>query len=111
MKSFHLTQLLAEREQSDRRYLEFLRVSSLSSGIYVLAAGAVDPQKPHTEDEVYFVIRGRAAFACEGQDHQVEPGTILFVEAGVDHRFHSITEELEVLVLFAPCEGSLKKPG
>ena len=40
-------------------YREFLRVPDLSAGLYVLEAGATDPQSPHTEDELYYVVAGR----------------------------------------------------
>jgi mannose-6-phosphate isomerase-like protein (cupin superfamily) len=35
---------------------------------------------------------------------RVGPGTAIFVPAGVEHHFHSITAELQVLVIFAPAE-------
>ena len=105
MQAFELSQLITERERSDWPYLEFLRVPSLSAGLYALPAGGVDPQKPHAEDEVYYVISGRASIRVADEDRQVEPGTVVYVEAGVEHRFHSITEDLTVLVFFAPAES------
>jgi hypothetical protein len=50
MKIFALDQLTVDQSASGRRYLEFLRVSSLSAGLYMLPAGAVDTQQPHAED-------------------------------------------------------------
>jgi mannose-6-phosphate isomerase-like protein (cupin superfamily) len=102
---FSLDELLQQRLAADRRYLEFLRVPALSCGLYVLAAGAVDPQKPHKEDEVYYVIRGVARMVVGGEDRPVAPGDVIFVRALEEHRFHSITEELVVLVMFAPAES------
>ena len=84
-----------------------MRASTLSTGLYELAAGDTDPQLPHSEDEVYYVIRGRAVIRMAGEDSPVRAGTVVFVEAGVDHRFHSIEEDLTVLVVFAPPRGSL----
>jgi mannose-6-phosphate isomerase-like protein (cupin superfamily) len=106
MESFSLPGLLAERQRSGRRYLEFLRISALSVGLYELPAGADDPQQPHGEDEVYYVVRGRARLRVGDHDRAVEPGTVLLVRADVPHRFHSITEDLTALVFFAPAEGS-----
>jgi quercetin dioxygenase-like cupin family protein len=85
-------------------YREFLRVPALSAGLYVLPPGGTDPQQPHREDEMYYVIAGRAVFRVAGQDHLVGSGSVLFVKAGVEHRFHAIAEELTVLVFFAPAE-------
>lgn len=98
--------LRAQREASGRAYLEFLRRHTLSAGLYELAAGAVDPQTPHSEDELYVVLEGRASLRVAGLGHPVEPGSIAFVEAGVEHRFEAIESDLSVLVFFAPPEGS-----
>jgi mannose-6-phosphate isomerase-like protein (cupin superfamily) len=107
MDAFELSDLIKRRDQSNTSYLEFLRVSSLSLGLYVLAAGATDPQQPHSEDEVYYVVSGRASILVDTESRPVESGSIIFVKAGVEHRFHTITEDLTLLVFFAPAEYSL----
>jgi mannose-6-phosphate isomerase-like protein (cupin superfamily) len=105
---FHIDDLARERAGRGKLYFEFLRVPAMSAGVYVLAAGARDPQKPHREDEMYYVVRGRARMqigsgdACEHAE--VRAGSVIFVEAEREHRFYDITEELEVLVFFAPAE-------
>jgi quercetin dioxygenase-like cupin family protein len=109
--SFELSEVAAEREQSGRPYLEFLRVPSLSVGLYVLPAGGVDPQKPHTEDEVYYVVSGAGSIRVGQDDRRVQAGSVVFVAANVEHRFHSITEDLSILVFFAPAEYTLAEPG
>ena len=106
MNHYRVSELDAQRAESQKSYLEFLRSQSLSVGLYVLSAGEADLQQPHTEDEVYYVIRGRSRFKAGDEDRSVERGSVLFVEAGVEHRFHAIQEDLEILVFFAPPEGS-----
>jgi quercetin dioxygenase-like cupin family protein len=106
VEALDLTRLLSGHDFSREQYLEFLRVPSLSVGLYVLPAGATDPQQPHTEDEVYHVVGGRASIRVGAEDRAVEAGKVVFVEAGVDHRFYDIEEDLRVLVFFAPAEGS-----
>lgn len=106
MDAFEITDIIAQQAASKRPYLEFLRVPAFSMGLYVLPAGGVDPQQPHKEDEVYYVIDGRAMITVGDEDRPVEPGSIVFVGAEVEHRFHSITEELKLLVFFAPAESS-----
>ena len=106
MEALDLPRLLSGHDFSGEPYLEFLRVPSLSVGLYVLAAGASDPQQPHTEDEVYHVVSGKGHIRVGAEDRAVGAGTVVFVEAGVDHRFYDIEEDLEVLVFFAPAEGS-----
>lgn len=84
--------------------MEFLRVPALSAGIYRLPAGGTDPQHPHTEDEVYYVISGRSSFTCDGETIEASAGSTIYVAAHAEHRFHDIEEDLTVLVLFAPAE-------
>lgn len=103
---FPLPEIEARRKRAGGLYLEFLRIPPMSVGLYALHAGGVDPQTPHREDEVYFVIRGRAAITIAGRDYPVEPGETIFVPKGVDHRFHSVTDALELLVVFAPEESA-----
>jgi mannose-6-phosphate isomerase-like protein (cupin superfamily) len=103
---FELSDLLKQRHQKGKSYLEFLRVPAMSTGIYVLPAGGADPQQPHKEDEMYYVIRGRARMLVGAEDRPVREGSTIFVEAGVRHHFHDIEEELIVLVFFAPAENS-----
>jgi len=93
-------------EATESRYKEFMRVENMSAGLYRLKAGETDPQKPHAEDEVYFVTRGRAKFVAGENIQDVAAGSFIFVEAQREHRFVEITEDLEVLVVFAPPEGS-----
>ena len=87
-------------------YQEFMRSQDLSVGVYRLAPGASDAQQPHTEDELYYVLEGRARFSSGETDVSVEPGLALFVASGEPHRFHDITEPLTLLVVFGPAEGT-----
>lgn len=103
---YQMAELLKQRDAVAKRYLEFLRIPAMSAGVYVLAAGAADPQKPHKEDELYYVVRGRARMRIGSQDQAVSAGSVIFVAAHVEHRFFDITEELVVLVFFAPAESS-----
>ena len=101
---FHIDDLDHQRAASGKRYVEFIRVAALSAGVYVLPKAGVDPQKPHHEDEVYYVVKGRAKMQI-GSDHaEVKTGSIIFVEAELEHRFYDVEEELDVLVFFAPAE-------
>jgi mannose-6-phosphate isomerase-like protein (cupin superfamily) len=106
-QSAELADMLAKAQAEGGYAAKVVRSPLLSVGLYVLAAGGVDNQKPHLEDEVYYVVRGRARFAAGTVDHQVEPGSLLFVEATVPHRFHDITEELVLVVFWAPPEKSV----
>jgi mannose-6-phosphate isomerase-like protein (cupin superfamily) len=98
--------LLEQHRAEGRPYLEFLRSASMSVGLYVLPAGTLDEQQPHGEDEVYLVVAGGALFTAGGETREIRAGDVLFVAAGVPHRFHDISEDLRTIVCFAPPEGS-----
>ena len=106
MQTFQIADLIEKRSESKDPWLEFLRVPDLSMGLYVLAVGEKDEQEPHTEDEVYYVLSGEGMLRVDGEDQPVKAGSILFVAKNADHRFHSITSELSLLVFFAPEEGA-----
>ena len=106
MQAFEVSELLQKHAQADKLYLEFLRVPDLSMGLYVLPSGGIDPQTPHSEDEVYCVLSGKAAIQVGEETREVRAGSIIYVGRGVEHHFHSIEEELHALVFFAPAEYS-----
>jgi mannose-6-phosphate isomerase-like protein (cupin superfamily) len=108
--SFSWVAILERQRAAGRPFVELMRTGSLSTGLYVLPAGAVDAQVPHTEDEVYIVIAGGALFTSGMETREVRAGDVLFVAAAVPHRFHDISEELRAIVVFAPPEGSMSGP-
>lgn len=108
MDAYELPVLMQNQRDSGKLYFEFLRVPSISMGVYTLPAGATDPQQPHTEDEVYYITHGAATIRVGDEDRPVVPGSIIYVAANVDHRFHTITEDLTVIVFFAPAEYTNK---
>lgn len=113
MHAFEVRHLLAERERSGETYLEFLRVPSLNMGVYTLEVGAEDRgEKVHpTEDEVYFVLSGRAILRAGGVDANVRQGDVVFMPAGMVHWFHRIDEQLNLLVFFTANAGSALSEG
>ena len=106
MDAWELTDVEQERVARGRLYHEFLSVPDLSAGLYVLDAGATDPQSPHAEDELYYVVEGRARVRVGDDDRAIERGSIVFVAVQVPHQFHDIEERLVLLVVFGPAEGS-----
>lgn len=106
MQAWDLAQIERARLDGERLYHEFLTVDDLSAGLYVLDAGATDPQSPHTEDELYFIVSGRGAITVGDETRDVSAGSLVFVAATVPHHFHDIAERLEILVVFGPAERS-----
>ena len=99
MEAFEVDGIEASRSAAGELYHEFLRVDSMSAGLYVLRVREEDPQRPHNQDELYYIVSGRGRFRTGDTDRPVGPGSILFVEAGADHRFTAY-EHLSVLVIF-----------
>ena len=60
----------------------------------------IDRQQPHERDEVYIITSGKGAFNYAGETMAVKPGDLLFVPAGVDHRFETFTDDFATWVLF-----------
>ena len=107
---YHLNGLTKAHEEMGRLYYEFVNCPDMSAGVYILPAGGADPQEPHEEDELYYVISGKGKFMYDGADFDVEPGSVLFVPRHIDHRFHSIMEDLVLLVVFGPQNTPRRMP-
>ena len=89
-----------------RHWAENLRTADLSVGTYSVPLDGADLQQPHTEDEIYMVVSGRAELETPTDRVAVGPSSVIYVPAGEPHRFVNLTEPLTVLVVFAPPEGS-----
>jgi mannose-6-phosphate isomerase-like protein (cupin superfamily) len=98
---FHVDDLKSKLKGAAVEYSEFLRVPSVSCGLYHLAAGSQDMQAPHDEDEMYFVLEGRARLKVGNETHEVRPGSVLYVQATEAHSFFEIEEDMTLLVFFA----------
>jgi quercetin dioxygenase-like cupin family protein len=91
-------------------WVEHLKVPDLSVGTYCIPAGGLDDQTPHTEDEIYVVTAGRATIVTPAASAEIGPGSVIFVPAGEEHRFTAVTEDLALLVVFAPAYDSRSGP-
>lgn len=104
LQLFDLARLVADHEKAGLAWREFLRVPSLSMGLYTLKAGDADKQSPHKQDEIYYLVGGRASLTVDGETREVATGSVVFVAAHAVHRFHDIREDMTALVFFAPAE-------
>jgi len=114
MDAFTAEELLAGLDPDRHDFAEFFRSATLSLTVARWPAESVDDQQPHTEDEVYYVVSGRARLSVADEDVEVSAGSIAYVAAGVEHRFHNIVEDLRVIVFWAPprnqCDPGLRVP-
>jgi mannose-6-phosphate isomerase-like protein (cupin superfamily) len=103
MKAFEVPDLDPQPRDADGHgYIDFLASNRLSCGLAIWPSGVTDRQQPHAEDEVYYVVEGAGRIRVGGEDRAVRPGSLVFVEAGVEHRFFDIEADLRVLVFWAP---------
>ncbi len=98
---FDVDAIRSELSGSSVEYKEFLRVPTLSCGIYQLPAGSQDMQSPHNEDEVYYVVAGKARMMFGDKMKEVKSGTVLYIKATESHSFFEIEEDMTLLVFFA----------
>jgi mannose-6-phosphate isomerase-like protein (cupin superfamily) len=57
-------------------------------------------QTPHTQDELYLIVRGQGVLFHDGERDAFGPGDLLFVPAGTEHRFEDFSEDLAIWVVF-----------
>ena len=107
-KIFSIDELLPKVQGDDPCFLEYLRMPGLSGAVYRLPTGSRDMQAPHLEDEIYFVIEGKATLKVGDGEKEVGPGSILYVRATEEHSFFNITEDLTLLAFFGKSDLAVK---
>ena len=65
----------------------------------------VDPQTPHTRDELYVVARGNGVFFNGETRRKALVGDLIFAPTGKAHRFDEFSEDFAVWVMFYGPEG------
>lgn len=60
----------------------------------------MDLQTPHNQDEIYVVISGNGWFFNQGVRRVFRPGDVLFVPAGIEHRFEDFSEDFKTCLIF-----------
>ena len=90
-------------QASGERFVKVLEHGSMEVELY--APRGVDGQTPHSRDELYVVVSGTGEFVNGSERHPFGPGDVLFVPAGVEHRFEDFTDDLRVWVIFYGPEG------
>lgn len=103
MSKITVSQALEELSAHDAAFKELFVHGSLAVEIYKPVK--VDRQTPHTRDEVYVVISGSGFFMNGDKREPFEAGDVLFVPAGVEHRFKKFTKDFATWVFFYGPEG------
>jgi mannose-6-phosphate isomerase-like protein (cupin superfamily) len=86
-----------------KRFVTAFEHGSLAIELY--APRGADLQTPHTRDEVYVVVQGTGFFVNGPERQPIGPGDLIFVPAGIEHRFEEFTDDLAVWVVFYGPEG------
>jgi mannose-6-phosphate isomerase-like protein (cupin superfamily) len=79
-------------------FSKVLEHGSMSVEIYKPVA--IDQQTAHTQDELYVIISGSGDFYNNGERNAFVAGDVLFVVAGVEHRFENFTDDFATWVIF-----------
>jgi mannose-6-phosphate isomerase-like protein (cupin superfamily) len=101
MTPFQIHQILTQQKERSEAWTPFLDVPTLTLGVYTVREPDQETHAPHPRDEVYYVVSGRGVLHAAGMDQPLGPGSIAYVPAGEAHHYHSIEEELVLLVFFA----------
>lgn len=78
--------------------------------VKLYAPRGTDPQTPHSRDEVYVVASGSGEFVCGSRRTAFQVNQVLFVAAGVEHRFENFSEDFAAWVFFYGPEGGESDP-
>ncbi len=90
-------------QQHKQPFIELFQHGTLVVEMY--QPDKVDLQQPHTRDELYVVVAGSGWFVNGSTRKPFEPGEVLFVPAGVEHRFEDFTDDFATWVIFYGPEG------
>jgi len=85
------------------RFHYALRHGTMKFGLY--APRGTDPQAPHKQDELYFIVSGSGRFVKNGEEKPFAPHDAIFVEAGANHRFIEFTDDFSAWVVFWGPDG------
>ncbi len=90
-------------QQHEQPFIELFKHGSLV--VEMFQPDNIDHQTPHSRDELYVVVSG-SGFFVNGESRQpFEAGEVLFVPAGVVHRFEDFTDDFATWVMFYGPEG------
>jgi len=89
---------LISRLTADEPYRTVLKHGDASAVIY--APRKVDKQSAHAQAEIYVVISGRGHMRIGWQDVAFTAGDLLYVDAGLEHRFEDFGADLAVWAVF-----------
>jgi len=100
-KIFELQDLVKQLDKEGNYFIDFLKIRHLEAGIMVLHPGEDDTQEPHSADELYCVIEGCGLMKLDKSKKLIKKGSIIFVPAGLPHKFYGNKQDLVVLYVFA----------
>lgn len=97
---FNVNQYIEKITHQNTYFHTFINRESLAAGILVLQSGQKDPQEPHENDEVYFILKGDGFLKINKKDYSVSKNKLYFVAKNTDHFFHGNKTEIVALYFF-----------
>lgn len=106
MKNFHTTIATAVAQLNQEQKSQFtLMMRSGSMAVEYYAPDMIDQQTPHKQDELYVIASGSGTFFLNGEEVTVAKGDVLFVPAGMEHRFENFSNDFATWVIFYGPDG------
>jgi mannose-6-phosphate isomerase-like protein (cupin superfamily) len=86
------------QREKDKRFTVMMRDGNMS--VEYFAPEEIDTQQPHTQDELDMIISGQSEFFRNGEIINCSEGDVLFVPAGMEHRFINFSKDFATWVIF-----------
>ena len=94
------------KKETDKKFTVLLNNCIMSVEYY--APEKIDEQTPHQQDEIYVITSGSSEFFRDGETVKCQTGDVLFVPAGMEHRFVNFTDDFATWVIFYGPKGGEK---
>lgn len=97
---YEIDRYLSELKNRKQYFIDCINTNRIQAGVMLLHPGEDDIQEPHSIDEVYYIVQGNGFIKIEKKDHEIKPGTIIFIPANVEHKFHGNNQDLVIFYVF-----------
>lgn len=97
---------VADELPKNENSTETVRTEAISVELMRFTGGDEDTMHAHSENEVYQVVSGTGKLNVDGESTNVNPGDVIHLEPGTEHRFHDVEGELVLTVFYAPAKHS-----
>ena len=91
------------KKEVDKPFTVLMKHGTMS--VEYFAPQKIDSQTPHSQDELYVIVRGHGQLNRDEEILECKAGDVLFVPAGMAHRFQNFTDDFATWVVFYGKDG------